>query len=234
MTERLLDEAMAREGLAPLLKTGCHSNNPWRETTDFRSAGLTDVDACADVLARAFQDDPGAIVFDPDPAGRRAMLPSFFRSFVAAGLAEAGEIVLSGAPVEGIACWFGPNRHGPSSEAMEAHGFGAVLEAWGPEASRRIVAMTGEIEAQHQRRMRDPHLRLDFFGVDPDRQGSGIGSVLIEHGHRIADEFGLPCYLETLTESNVRYYERRRYRVIGQYPVGDSVPVYAMTRQPGP
>jgi len=199
--------------------------------SDVRPATLTDLDACANLLARAFHDDPGAIVFDPDPARRRQMLPGFFRSFVAAGLVERGDLVVAGDPVAGIACWFGPERHGPSEEAMNAHGFGDVLERWGPEASRRILAMTGEIEDQHDRRISGPHFRLDFFGVDPERQGSGIGSALIEHGHRRADELRLPCYLETFTQPNVRYYERRGYAVIGEYPVGDAVPVYAMVRR---
>ena len=198
--------------------------------TEVRPATLTDLGACAKLLARAFQDDPGAIVFDPDPARRREMLPGFFRTFLAAGLAESGDLVVAGDPVAGIACWFGPEHHGPSQDAMDEHGFGEVLERWGPDASRRLLAMTGEIEDQHDRRITGPHFRLDFFGVDPERQGSGIGSALIEHGHRIADDLGLPCYLETFTQANVGYYERRGYAVIGEYPVGDAVPVYAMVR----
>jgi GNAT superfamily N-acetyltransferase len=95
-----------------------------------------------------------------------------------------------------------------------------------------MAAMVGEIETQHARRMPGPHLRLDFFGVDPDRQGAGIGTLLMSHGHEIADRQALPCYLETFTESNVRYYERRGYAVIGTYPVGDGVPVYALVRPP--
>ncbi len=64
-------------------------------------------------------------------------------------------------------------------------------------------------------------------------QGTGVGTSLIEHGHRRADDLGLPCYLETFTEPNVRYYERRGYTVASRYTVGDGVPVYAMVRAPG-
>jgi ribosomal protein S18 acetylase RimI-like enzyme len=197
-----------------------------------RPAELRDLEACAQVLARAFQEDPGAVIFDPDPERRAAMLPGFFRAFVAASLAEAGDLVVAGDPAVGIACWFGPDTHGPSPEALAANGFGDVLDGWGPDASERILAMTGEIEEQHDRLIAGPHLRLDFFGVDPACQGSGIGSALVEHGHRIADARGLPCYLETFTETNVRYYERRGYRIIDEYAVGDVVPVSALVRQP--
>lgn len=199
---------------------------------EIRPATLSDVDACATVLARAFHDDPGAIVFDPDPDRRAEMLPGFFRTFVAASLAEDGDLIVAGDPIEGIASWFGPDRHGPSDRAMDANGFREVLERWGPEVSERMLAMTGEIERQHARLTTGPHFRLEFFGVDPSRQGSGIGSVLIEHGHRIADDLGLPCYLETFTEPNLRYYERRNYRIVGEYKVGNGVPVYGMVRPP--
>lgn len=199
-----------------------------------RPATQSDIDACATVLALAFQDDPGAIVFDPDPARRAEMLPGFFRAFVAAALAEDADLVVAGDPVEGIASWFGPDRHGPSDAAMDAYGFGEVLERWGPEVSERLLAMTGEIERQHERLITGPHFRLEFFGVDPSRQGSGIGSALIEHGHRIAHQRGLPCYLETFTRPNVRYYERRGYRIVGEYRVGDGVPVYGMARPARP
>lgn len=197
-----------------------------------RPAEPRDLEACARVLAWAFQDDPGAVIFDPDPERRAAMLPRFFRAFIAASLAEAGDLVVCGDPAVGIACWFGPAMYGPSPEAMAANGFGDVLDGWGPEASERIIAMTGEIEVQHDRLISGPHFRLDFFGVDPVSQGSGIGSALIEHGHRIADARWLPCYLETFTATNVRYYERRGYGIIDEYVVGDAVPVYALVRQP--
>jgi GNAT superfamily N-acetyltransferase len=197
-----------------------------------RQATTHDLEACAHVLARAFQDDPGAVIFDPDPERRAAMLPAFFRAFVAASLADSGDLVVAGDPAVGIACWFGTAAYGPSGDAMMANGFGDVLDGWGPDASERILAMTGKIEAEHDRLISGPHLRLEFFGVDPDSQGSGIGSALIEHGHRIADERALPCYLETFTETNVRYYERRGYRIIDEYVVGNAVPVYALVRQP--
>jgi predicted N-acetyltransferase YhbS len=92
--------------------------------------------------------------------------------------------------------------------------------------------MVGELEAQHARLTDGPHLRLEFFGVDPGRQRSGIGGALIEHGHRRADAAGLPCYLETFTDENVRFYERRGYERVAGYSVGDGVPVHAMIRPP--
>ena len=198
-----------------------------------RRASREETDACALVLARAFQDDPGTVIFEPDDARRATLLPGFFRTFVAAALSEDGDLVVAGDPVSGIASWFGPERHGPSPEAMGANGFGDVLEAAGPEATQRLLAMVGELEVQHERLTDGPHLRLEFFGVDPDAQGSGTGSALIDHGHRRADDLGIPCYLETFTQDNVRFYRKRGYEVVGEFTVGDGIPVYGLMRPPG-
>jgi GNAT superfamily N-acetyltransferase len=197
---------------------------------EVRPAIRDDVDACAAVLAAAFQDDPGTIVYLPDDTDRAAILPDFFRTFVAAALTEDAGIVVTGDPIAGVACWFGPERHGPSTEAMGANGFGAILERSGPDATGRLLAMLGEIESNHERLATERHMRLEFFGVIPHRQRSGIGTALIEHGHRRADELGIACYLETFTEPNVRYYERRGYRVVGEFVVGDGVHGYGMLR----
>lgn len=195
-----------------------------------RSATRDDIDACAGVLARSFHDDPGTVIYEPDAARRSEILPRFFRTFVAAALDEGGDLVVAGEPIQGIASWFGPERHGPSPDAMGANGMGDVLEASGPEATQRLLAMVGELDAQHDRLTDGDHLRLEFFGVDPGSQGHGVGSALIEHGHRRADSLGIPCYLETFTDENVRYYQHRGYELVAEYTVGDGIPVYALVR----
>ena len=197
-----------------------------------RAANTQDVDECAGVLAAAFHPDPGTIVFIPDDQERAAILPGFFRTFVRAALSEDASIVVAGEPITGVASWFGPERHGPSPDAMGAHGFGAILERSGPDATGRLLEMLQEIEINHEQLATEPHMRLEFFGVTPAAQGTGIGTALIEHGHRRADELGIACYLETFTEHNVRYYERRGYRTVGEFNIGDGVRGYGMLRPP--
>ena len=198
-----------------------------------RPATLDDADAIAAVLAVSFADDPGAAIFEADPDRRARILPTFFRTWVVAALADGGDLVVPDEPeVRGVASWFGPELHGPGEAAMVAAGLGAMLDAFGPAAAARMTAMTGELERWHDRLAPWPHLRLDFFGVLPSAQGTGLGTALIDHGHRRADALGLPCYLETFTERNVAYYERRGWRVRETFQVADGVPVFAMVRQP--
>ena len=199
---------------------------------DIRTATHDDIDACARVLALAFQDDPGTMHFEPDDERRRTVLPAFFRSFVAASLAEDGDLVVAGHPIEGIASWFGPERHGPSPDAMAANGFGEVLALAGPESADRLLSMVGEIERQHAQLTDGPHFRLEFYGVVPERQRGGLGSALIDHGHRRADEARLPTYLETFSDWNVGYYRHRGYEVVGEFSVGDGTRGWGMIRPP--
>jgi predicted N-acetyltransferase YhbS len=199
---------------------------------DVRSATMADVEAIARVLARAFQDDPGTIVIEPDAERRRTGFERFFRTFATASIRDGGDVVVPADTVRGVACWFGPDAHGPTEAGLAEAGMGLVADTFGAEATGRLVAMVGKIEAQHTELMSGPHLRLEFFGVDPASQGRGIGGALADHGHRRADALGLPCYLETFTETNIAYYGHRGYRVIATYPVGEGVPVYAMRREP--
>ena len=75
----------------------------------------------------AFLDDPGAVIFEPDRARRAAILPAFFGAWVRAAIADGGDLVVpDGGEVTGVASWFGPERHGPSDEAIEAAGWDDV------------------------------------------------------------------------------------------------------------
>jgi GNAT superfamily N-acetyltransferase len=202
---------------------------------DVRAATPADSEAITDVLVASFLDDPGAVIFEPDRGRRAAILPSFFGAWVRAAIADGGDLVVPDEPVvRGVASWFGPETYGPSDDALAAAGWDAVLEAFGPAAAGRMLDMTSELERHHERLMPGPHLRLDFFGVRPEAQGSGIGSRLMEHGLRRADAAGLPCWLETFTERNVAYYGRRGWEVVATYRVAGGVPVYGLSRRPRP
>ncbi|MCY7418396.1 MAG: GNAT family N-acetyltransferase [Chloroflexi bacterium] len=62
-------------------------------------------------------------------------------------------------------------------------------------------------------------------------RGQGLGSALIELGTSRADAAGVPCYLETATQSNVDFYAKRGFEVTGQVHTAGST-IYGMVRQP--
>ena len=54
----------------------------------------------------------------------------------------------------------------------------------------------------------EPAWFLDILGVDPARQGEGIGRALIEAGLAAVRADAMPAVLETANPRNVAYYER--------------------------
>lgn len=202
--------------------------------SETRLASRSDIEACSTVLARAFQDDPGSTVIEPNDAARAAFLPAFFRAFAGASLMDGGDLVVPVGDVRGVASWFGPGLYGPRIESLLASGFGDALAILGDAGTQRLTDLVGALDAEHDRLTAGrEHLRLEFFGVVPEVQGQGIGGRLIDVGHRRAEELRVPCYLETFTMQNVRFYEHRGYGLVREFRVGDDVPVYAMERPAG-
>lgn len=62
-------------------------------------------------------------------------------------------------------------------------------------------------------------------------KGQGFGSTLVEIGTSRADAGGQPCYLETGTDSNIRYYQQRGFEIVGQEDF-DGHTITGMVRQP--
>ena len=206
------------------------------EDPELRLAVTSDRSAIVDVMVHAFHDDPGAMIIEPDASVRDDTMRAFFHVFMTAAMTEATLMQVSGVPLAGMALWFGPEAHGPSESALAV----AVAEAGAPSASdaslARSAAMGEEMEVLHRRLMgEEPHLRLDFLVVDPALQGYGIGGRLLAAGNAVADRRGLPVYLETFTPTNVRFYERRGYRVLEQHQMAAGpYTAWAMRRDPRP
>lgn len=81
----------------------------------------------------------------------------------------------------------------------------------------------------------EPIWFLESVAVDPDRQRGGLGSALIDHGLRFADESGLPAFLETSQPQLVGYYQRFGFGVVAEGDVpGGGPSVWFMRRDPLP
>jgi len=194
-----------------------------------------DVDAAIGTLARAFYDDPGALIVEPDPALRPAAMTALFAPVVRQALpfGHVAAARLEGRVV-GVATFLPPGHDTATDEEMIAAGLLEAIAA-APAAAERMGPMVDFLEAQHLRAIGGPHWRLEFFGVEPDLQGSGVGSRLIRSGHAEADAAVERCYLETFTRKNVEWYEKRGYRVAieGIVP-GTNIPVWGLIRDPQP
>lgn len=183
------------------------------------------------VLGRAFQDDPLWTAIFPD--GRMRKLVAMFTALSKTTLA-AGGIVEVTREVGGAAMWMPPGRN-EGFWAFLRTGFALPRFALGLPARDRTL-MLGTLQQFDIRRkhlMPSPHWYLSAVGVDPGRQGEGLGSALVGSGMARADRDGRPIYLETETESNVRFYRRLGFEVIEEaVATGLGLPVWLMCRRP--
>ena len=192
-----------------------------------------ELDPAIAMLARAFHDDPGGLIVEPDeelrPAALRALFAPVVRQAMPFGHVAVAE--RAGAIV-GVATFLPPGHDTPTEDELVAAGLLEALER-APAAAERMGPMVDFLESQHAKAIDGPHWRLEFFGVEPGLQGTGIGSRLIRTGHEQADAAGERVYLETFTRKNVTWYEQRGYAVVidGIVP-GTDVPVWGLVREP--
>ncbi len=186
------------------------------------------LEAAARTLAEAFWDDPLMHIVAPNEKKRAAVGPWFFSKSVAYGM-RWGE-ASGNDDASAVAVWFPPGKTDVTAGRMLRVGMGALPFRAGISGTVRFMRALSATEKFHKA-VEGPHWYLMAIGTSPSRQGTGLGSALLELGTAQADAAGIPCYLETGTESNVAYYSKRGFEVTGQADVLGFT-LYGMVRQP--
>ena len=183
----------------------------------------------ADVLARAFHDDPMFVFIEPDKERRRRVLPWFFSA-----AARLGRRYGRCDPVPGAAAiWLAPGRTALGPAAFVRSGLVLAPLRFGPAAFRRFVRLTSAFEKAGAAVHGDaPFWHLFILGVDPPVQGTGLGGRLIAPVLAEADAAGHPCYLETLAERNLAFYRRYGFEVAAHHREPGLPPFWTMWREP--
>lgn len=189
-----------------------------------------DVRQAAVTLARAFQDDPLMSFLVPDPVKRSETLPWFLGTTIRYCLAY-GEVHAT-PRLEAVACWLTPGNTRVTNARVFRTGGAATPLRLGLDGLRRLLAWQAYVTEEHARHAPEPHLYLYVLGVEPLVRGRGLGRALLGPTLGRADAEGLPCYLETQTEANVRVYEAAGFRLVnaGRTP-GTALTTWAMRRE---
>lgn len=152
---------------------------------------------------------------EPDPVRRARMLPWF----MGVGLRYAalhGEAWCVGEPAGAAALWISPEHPRATPGGLLRAGFAAAPGRLGWRAFCRLNRVMAAFEHAHHRAVPEPHWYLLMVGTEPARQGQGLASTVLAPRLAQADAAGLPCYLETASRDNVRYYERRGFRTVAE------------------
>jgi ribosomal protein S18 acetylase RimI-like enzyme len=186
--------------------------------------------AAGDCLARAFIDDPVWRQVFPDPNRRPARLADLFRALVRMHL--LGERPLTTPDVAGVALWRHPgSRVRLRDTARSRFAMPRAVAGFSRDERRRLLATLRQFEGRRAALVPQPHWYLESIGVEPARQGEGIGTALVRTVLDEADACGTPAYLETETRANVDFYEGLGFVVVEQHVAeAVGVPVWLMAR----
>ncbi len=165
------------------------------------------------VLARAFHDQPFGIFYEPDPQERMRLLQEQFTRLVNYCCAY-GEPYTTTGTIEGAALWMPPGATQITPEHQHEFGFDELPGIFGQRAYSRYRPMRDSTSSIHRHEMKEPHWYLPILGVEPSRQGCGVGSALLRPILERAAADGLPCYLDTLQPRNVAFYRKHGFEVL--------------------
>jgi ribosomal protein S18 acetylase RimI-like enzyme len=199
----------------------------------------------ADVLLRAFMDDPAWVALIPDPAVRSRVLRAMAlaRARDSCRYAAAYGVRLDDA-LASVALWMPPAatlRALPAAATMIGGvvGRGPILHtiAHACRAAWRDRASTARLVRARRQALRSttgrPTWYLALFGTDPRFRRRGAARRLLAHVLDRCDADGVPAWLETTDADNVAMYERFGFGVIASAVAGRHLPGYwAMWRAP--
>ena len=191
-----------------------------------RPADVGDLDGFVATLTAAFLEDPLMRWVFPDDSSRAARLAVLWR-YVASGvyLPRGGCTMLPG--YDAVALWRPPGAR-ERSEFWEQHGARFAEEL---EGQVERLEQVGEVVGEHHPNDAE-HWYLQAIGTRPEAQGRGLGSVLLAHTLAVADEHGLPAYLEASNPRSRALYERFGFEALETFAPEGCPPLWGMWREP--
>ena len=177
-----------------------------------RRATVEDIPGMAAALARAFVHDPFYAFLAGDAPERAQRMQDGWHGilrFNSAGLAET----YTTDDHAGVALWIPPGHRGPSFiDSLRMTPSIARLAGW--RRMREVTNAIAALEERHRHHAPQSHFYLSALGVEPEHQGEGIGTALMEPVLDRCRRDGIAAYLETATARNVLLYERLDFDVV--------------------
>jgi GNAT superfamily N-acetyltransferase len=185
-----------------------------------RVADASEQDAVLGALMLAFSTDPCMRY----ALAKASVFVSVFKPFA---------MGMGGAAFEHGSAWLAEDGAAaalwlPPGVEQDGEAIGAALaEVAVPEKQPTLDRV---VEGMSHFHPHEPHWYLPLLGVDPARQGQGLGSAILKASLARCDAEGLPAYLESSNPKNVPLYERHGFEVLGVIQPGDFPPMHPMLR----
>lgn len=186
---------------------------------------LGDVAVLSRTLSRAFRDDAVSAYLFPDARRRETNLETFFALQLEKTYLPKGEVYTTG-DRRAAAMWMPPEVGQPGIRVQLAYTCMA-LATHSFRRGRKLAILL------FRQRPRQRHYYLGTIGTDPNLQRRGLGSALLRPVLARLDESGMPAYLESSSEENVRFYEGHGFAVLSTTRVASDGPtLWPMWREP--
>jgi len=193
-----------------------------------RKATYGDSDPLLRHLIRAFDDDPAANYLIRQDAKRSRGFYLLFHICLCTLSLPHDEVYIA-ANAAGGALWIPPQTP-PISMGKQFAMLPRMLRVTGLGGIKRMLTALERLDKAQPKQM---HYYLQILGVDPDMQGKGLGSALIQPVLARCDEEGWGAYLENSRQENIAFYERHGFTVTEQIHLGPDGPlIWCMWRDP--
>jgi GNAT superfamily N-acetyltransferase len=192
-----------------------------------RKATLDDVPRLADALARAFDSDPPMRWFLNDAETRVERARRLFEVMLRR-VHLTRDYCYTTQGVVGGALWVPPGtwRLGVVDQVVLLPGMLRVFGRALARAQRGLAVM----ESGHPT---VPHYYLDSLGVEPEWQGKGVGSALMQPVLERCDAERMPAYLNAGSPGSRDLYLRHGFAVTKEFRLPeDGPPLWRMWREP--
>jgi ribosomal protein S18 acetylase RimI-like enzyme len=206
--------------------------NTAQEALIVRDIEQSDVQAAGQVLAEAFRHYPFFEYCLGDADNYDPMAPRMFASFVRWTMLYGKAWMTS--DLHAVALRQPPGTRSIGTWNALRSGLALTFLRMDGATRQRFSRTTPIVAETHKRIMGDrAHWHCWMLGVLPARQGSGVGRQLMRHTFEQSDRAGLPCYLETFSESSVQVHESQSYSVREAITIPETpLTLYAMVRPP--
>lgn len=172
----------------------------------------TDVDKVTKMLERAFADDPlWKVILKGQEEEKKVVY--VFEFLIRYGL-KYGRVYADSSAINGAGVWLATPNTNMNIWQLLRSGVIKLGVKLGIKTGMKMDQIFSIIKEDRKKRMENqPYVYLSLLGVEPAKQGQGIGTKLVKKmiEHLPND---IPIYLETETEQNVHYYEKFDFEVV--------------------
>jgi len=191
-----------------------------------------EIDKAVETLVQAFYNDRLVCYILPDDNSRKEFISWFYSRWIQ--LLMKFNTVFVEDNVRGVAVCVPPKLfpHIPLSYQLRA-GLLKALPKLGLKNLWKPIRVYFDSQKRTTDEVKEPSWILDILGVQPEFQGKGIGTALVQHLISLSNQDKVPAYLITHNERNIVFYEKNGFKLLKkEHSLPDGPPTCSLIYNP--